>query len=82
MSEQPSNSSKAEMDTSLAYVQAWHARTGVLESERLRDLRALSERDSARRFMLLQNPFPVAPKSTSGLIELQRVFSRLRQTPW
>lgn len=73
-------SKKAEQDSARAYVRVWNERTHVLESERLRMLRALSELDAARCFVLLQGYTPTKPKPTSGLVEQQRVLNRLRQT--
>lgn len=71
-----------ELHAAQAYARAWRGRAALLETERLRDLRALSERDAARRFVdLLQGPPPGAPRPSSGLVEQQRILSRLRRTP-
>jgi nucleotide-binding universal stress UspA family protein len=65
-----------------AYAQAWVKRAEMLDAERLRDLRALSELDGARRFAnLLQAGVPAASRPNSGLVEQQRIFARLRRTP-
>lgn len=64
-----------------AYVRFWAAAEAELEAERLRDLRQLTETESARRFMaLLQMPGPYPLRSSSGLVEQQRIFSRLRHS--
>ncbi len=74
--------SATEMDSARAYVHAWRERAAILEALRLRDLRALSERDAARRFAeLLRGPLPAPPRPSSGLVEQQRILSRLRRTP-
>lgn len=64
-----------------AYVRFWATAEAELEAERLRDLRELTEAESARRFMrLLQMPGPYPLRSGSGLVEQQRIFSRLRHS--
>ncbi|HET7922948.1 MAG TPA: hypothetical protein VFM15_09365 [Gammaproteobacteria bacterium] len=73
--------SKTDANSAHAYVQLWRARAELLESERLHDLRALSELDAARRFTLLQHYPPAASKPTSGLVEQQRMLRRLYQAP-
>jgi hypothetical protein len=63
-----------------AYVRQWEARSRVLDADRLRELRALSETDAARRFELLTRGVRAAEqRSTSGLVEQQRIFARLRR---
>lgn len=62
-----------------AYVRFWATADAELEVARLRDLRQLTEVESARRFMeLLQIPGPYPLRPDSGLVEQQRIFSRLR----
>lgn len=73
--------SATEVDSARAYVQAWRVREGELQALRLRDVRALSEPDSARRFaQLFSGHLPELPRPGSGLVEQQKIFSRLRQT--
>ena len=65
-----------------AYVRAWRHRGAAMNAERLRELRQLTEREAARRFarsLQLPGPYPLRP--SSGLVEQQRVFSRLRRDP-
>jgi hypothetical protein len=82
MPEQHREPSTAKVDAARAYVRAWRERVAALEALRLRDLRALSELDAARRFAeLLRGRLPAPPKPASGLVEQQRILSRLRRTP-
>lgn len=82
MRKQHPEPSATEMGSARAYVRAWRERAAILEAERLRDLRALSELEAARRFAeLLQGRLPAPPRSTCGLVEQQRILSRLRRTP-
>lgn len=61
------------------YVSAWRRAGSELDRERLRDLRQLSETDAAERFArLLRLPRPYPLRRGSGLVEQQRIFSRLR----
>ena len=65
-------------DAAKALADVWREAQGVLEAERLQRLRNLSELDAARQFaQLLQTlgPYPLRP--TSGLVEQQRLLSRL-----
>ncbi|MFT3792881.1 MAG: hypothetical protein QM741_17840 [Rudaea sp.] len=65
-----------------AYVRAWQRTGDALERERLRELRGMSESESARRFVLLGLGVPLAPlRRDCGLVEQQRIFSRLRTAP-
>ena len=62
-----------------AYADAWRIAETLLESERLRALRQLSEEDSAQRFARLlcgSKTYPL--RRGSGLVEQQRIFSLLR----
>ena len=64
-----------------AYVRRWRRAAGALERERLRDLRRLSETEAAWRFahlLCLSTPYPL--RKGSGLVEQQRIFSRLRNS--
>lgn len=62
-----------------AMVEVWHKAQVVLDDERLKRLRNLSEQDSARQFArLLQIPGPYPLRPSSGLVEQQRLLSRLR----
>ena len=64
-----------------AYAQAWRERAQALEAERLRDLRGLSEYDAALRFVMLSQTRVPPARPGSGLVEQQRIFSRLRRAP-
>jgi hypothetical protein len=64
-----------------AWVEAWKRAAPELERMRREDLRAL---DSYTAIALLAGPAdytvePRAPRPTSGLIEQQRLFERLRR---
>lgn len=62
-----------------AYVRAWRLRSEALDVERLRDLRQLSEVEAARRFAQWLRPtLPCPLRESSGLVEQQRIFARLR----
>lgn len=80
MSKSLVHSSETERASAGAYVRAWSERATVLESERLHELRTLSELDAARRFVLLQGHTAPQPKPTSGLVEQQRILNLLRKT--
>jgi hypothetical protein len=57
----------------------WQRAGDALDAERLRELRSLSERESAQRFarlFRLDTPYPL--RLTSGLVEQQRLLGRLR----
>ncbi len=63
------------------WVQTWKDAGEAMEALRRRELREL---DSYKTIALLCGPAdytrePFAPKPTSGLVEQQRIFSRLRQ---
>jgi len=73
-SQSPGNHSEAEL-----LVDAWQRAQPELEAERLRALRQMTERESAWRFahlLCLVKPCPL--RESSGLVEQQRIFSRLR----
>lgn len=62
-----------------AYVQAWRRAETLLENKRLCALRQLSEEEAAQRFARLlctSESYPL--RNGSGLVEQQRIFSRLR----
>jgi hypothetical protein len=68
-----------EATAAKAYARAWAERSQELERLRLRQLRAMTEAESARRFAELLAPDTgIAPQRSSGLVEQQRVFARLR----
>jgi hypothetical protein len=80
MSERHSAPQETELASARAFVRVWRDRAAVLEAERLRDLRALSERDAARLFAELSQghaTFPLRPGS--GMVEQQRVLAGLRR---
>lgn len=63
-----------------AYVRAWRRTAAAMNAERLRDLRALTELEAARRFArLLSLPGSHPLRPSSGLVEQQRIFARLRR---
>lgn len=60
-------------------VDVWRKGQAALEAERLQRLRGLSELDGARQFaqvLQILSPYPLRP--SSGLVEQQRLLSRLR----
>ncbi len=61
-------------------VASWRRAQSALEAERLQRLRNLSERDAAKQFdrlLQLSGSYPLRP--TSGLVEQQRILTRLRE---
>jgi hypothetical protein len=75
----PATAPNTEKTDAEAYVRAWHRRAAALDLERLRDLRQLSEVEAAQRFArLLWQPAAYPLRKESGLVEQQRIFSRLR----
>lgn len=63
----------------MTLVAAWQLAHDALEAERRSRLLQLSERDSAQcfaRLLCLSTPYPL--RESSGLVEQQRVFERLR----
>lgn len=75
--ESPGNSAE---DGAKTLVAAWQRAHDVLEAERRSKLRQLSERDSAQcfaRLLRLSTPYPL--RESSGLVEQQRIFARLRK---
>lgn len=63
----------------LQYASAWRRAGPELERVRLRELRELSETEAAKRFaLLLRLPGPYPLRRSSGLVEQQRILSRLR----
>lgn len=75
-----SEARSADRDTDArAWVERWRRAQELLEAERLRELRAMSERESAQRFarlLRIDPPYPLRP--SSGLVEQQRILARLR----
>lgn len=66
-------------DGAKALVAVWQIAHDALETERQRNLRGLTERDSAQcfaRLLRLSTPYPL--RKSSGLVEQQRIFARLR----
>lgn len=66
-------------DDAAKLVERWLRAQPALEAERLGRLRGLSERDAAQQFarlLQLSGPYPL--RSTSGLVEQQRILTRLR----
>lgn len=61
------------------WVGRWQHAESELEARRLSGLRALTEREAAERFaalLRLEGSYPLRP--SSGLVEQQRIFARLR----
>ena len=79
MSATPGKSPLDDAAAAQAFVAAWERTAAVLDGERRRDLRQLSELESARRFAeLLSLPLPYPLRPQSGLVEQQRIFAKLR----
>jgi hypothetical protein len=67
-------------DGAAAWVTKWQRAQDLLEAQRLRELRSLSERESAQRFArLLRINIPYPLRGSSGLVEQQCIFARLRK---
>jgi len=63
-----------------SYAAAWRRAGPELDAKRLQKLRSLSEEDSARCFAELLAPIGELPlRSSSGLVEQQRLFARMRE---
>lgn len=70
---------KSGEDGARTLAATWRRAHDALEAERLSELRRLSERDSAQRFArLLRLSMPYPLRESSGLVEQQRIFARLR----
>lgn len=68
-----------ERDGAQALADAWRDTQQALAAVRIRELRQMSETESAQRFArLLGPPAPNPARTSSGLVEQQRIFSRLR----
>jgi hypothetical protein len=70
---------KSGEDGAKTLVAVWQRAHDALEVERQRNLRQLSEQGSAQcfaRLLRLSTPYPL--RESSGLVEQQRVFARLR----
>ena len=65
-------------ESAIAYAATWRERARVLDAERLRKLRALSERDAVKLVALLSKGRISPPTSTTGLVVQQRIFDLLR----
>ena len=70
---------RSEAGQARTYAQRWSEAASVLDERRLRDLRALTEVEAARRFALITTGIKVPGRPTSGLVEQQRIFARLRR---
>lgn len=72
----PDKSIRTEAES---YAAAWRRAGPALDEKRLQTLRSLSEEDAARCFAELLTPvvdFPL--RSSSGLVEQQRVLAKMR----
>lgn len=68
-----------EREGAKALADAWQCAHEALASVRIRELRQMSETESAERFArLLSPPGPYPLRKSSGLVEQQRIFDRLR----
>ncbi|MGA9853860.1 MAG: hypothetical protein WBR29_01105 [Gammaproteobacteria bacterium] len=65
-------------ESAIAYAATWSERARVLDAERLRKLRALTEHDAVNLVTLLSRGRISPPASTSGLVAQQRIFDLLR----
>jgi hypothetical protein len=64
----------------LVFASRWKTAAIALDAERLRTLRSLTEEAAAQRFALLLAPREIGClRPTSGLVEQQRIFDRLRR---
>jgi hypothetical protein len=71
---------KSGEDGAKTLVEVWQRAHDALEAERQRNLRQLSEQDSAQcfaRLLRMSTPYPL--RESSGLVEQQRIFARLRK---
>ena len=68
-----------EREGAKALADAWQCAEAELTSLRIRELRQMSEAESAQRFArFLSPPGPYPLRKSSGLVEQQRIFARLR----
>ena len=72
-------------DTSLKqWIETWREAGAALEAQRRRDLEALTDDDVRRavaELFSLPQPSDLSPRTGSGLVAQQRLFSRLRRGP-
>ena len=61
----------------LECVRAWGRAGRAMEELRIQELRDMSEEDSVRLFNALDCPPPTEWTKSSGLVEQQRLFSKL-----
>lgn len=70
---------QGEREGAKALADAWQCAEKELASLRIRELRQMSETESAQRFArFLSPPGPYPLRTSSGLVEQQRIFARLR----
>lgn len=62
------------------YVRAWRVTATALDRQHRLELQALSEIEAARRFARLLDIGPHPLRPSSGLVEQQRLFARLRHS--
>jgi len=73
-------SERPSASTAEALAERWRHAQPALERERLHRLRALGERDAALQFaqvLQIRTAYPL--RSSSGLVEQQRILARLRK---
>jgi hypothetical protein len=77
MPKEPAMPTRSEAQS---YAAAWRRAGPELDAKRLQELRSLSEEDAARRFAdLLAAIGEVSMRSSSGLVEQQRLLARMRE---
>lgn len=75
----PESLDKSTRTEAESYAAAWRRAGPELDAKRLQRLRCLTEEDSARCFAQLLTPAVELPlRSTSGLVEQQRAFQKMR----
>jgi len=70
---------ETDQQTARDLAKRWERAECELDARRLSGLRALGEREAAERFatlLRLEGAYPLRP--SSGLVEQQRIFNRLR----
>lgn len=79
MPQSPPSQELTELTDARALVRVWQDRARLLDQERLRAVQEMSEAASVRRFVLLQGHSIPPLRASSGLVEQQRLFLKLRR---
>jgi hypothetical protein len=75
----PVSTPTVEQASAQVLARRWRTAAVELESERLRELRSLSDQEAVHRFAkLLSVHGRLGLRESSGLVEQQRIFARLR----